>query len=175
MLTLVNRGPALIRTAALRRLILMRGIPDQLRGELWETLCGSRRITLPVPQHTVALKDSHLPVWSARVCGFGRSGAVYERLARPGYYQYLLAKHHGQLSLSTDEIEKDLHRSLPEHPAYQTEEGISCMRRVRGHPLDGRRSAPGGWHHAIADPRWRVPVAGGEAHADVDGVLVQEP
>lgn len=79
------------------------------------------------------LNNLHLVLVGVR--GFCRSGAVYERLARPGYYQYLLAKHRGQLSLSTDEIEKDLHRSLPEHPAYQTEKGISCMRRVCRHLL----------------------------------------
>ena len=54
MLTLVNRGPAVIRTAALRRLILMRGIPDQLRGELWETLYGKRHGAVAVRYHTVA-------------------------------------------------------------------------------------------------------------------------
>ena len=80
------------------------------------------------------LNNLHLVLVDVR--GFCRSGAVYERLARPGYYQYLLAKHRGQLSLSTDEIEKDLHRSLPEHPAYQTEKGISCMRRVCRHLPD---------------------------------------
>ena len=59
------------------------------------------------------------------------SGAVYERLLRPGYYQKLLTDYAGQLSVATEEIEKDLHRSLPEHPAFQTADGIDSMRRVR--------------------------------------------
>jgi hypothetical protein len=32
--------------------------------------------------------------------------------------------------MSMEEIEKDLNRSLPEYPAYQSEVGISVLRRV---------------------------------------------
>jgi TBC1 domain family member 8/9 len=59
------------------------------------------------------------------------SGGVYERLLRPGEYAHLLAANQGKVSVATDEIEKDLHRSLPEHPAFQSAEGIDTMRRVR--------------------------------------------
>lgn len=48
----------------------------------------------------------------------------------PGYYAKMLETHRGELSIATEEIEKDLTRSLPEHPAYQQSEGIARLRRV---------------------------------------------
>lgn len=41
-----------------------------------------------------------------------------------------MAKFEGQESLAIDEIEKDLNRSLPEYPGFQSEEGIGRLRRV---------------------------------------------
>ncbi|KAI8930220.1 rab-GTPase-TBC domain-containing protein [Entophlyctis helioformis] len=58
------------------------------------------------------------------------SGALYKRFLNDGYYEKLHADHAGMVSLSTEEIEKDLNRSLPEYSGYQTAEGINALRRV---------------------------------------------
>ncbi|KAL7753028.1 GTPase activating protein (GAP) [Sorochytrium milnesiophthora] len=90
-----GRHLTLVRTSLFAKLVRV-GIPNRLRGEIWE-LC---------------------------------SGAMYLRAMNPGYYQNLLKKHEGEKSFAMEEIEKDLNRSLPEYPAYQTDEGIAALRRV---------------------------------------------
>ena len=52
------------------------------------------------------------------------------RFAHPDTYSLLLSTNAGKHSQSTDEIEKDLNRSLPEYKAYQTDEGLAKLRRV---------------------------------------------
>ena len=84
-----------MRQPDLPRLVRI-GLPNRLRGEIWELT----------------------------------SGAFYIRLQNPKQYQETLAKHEGKLSLAIDEIEKDLNRSLPEYPGFQSEEGIGRLRRV---------------------------------------------
>lgn len=58
------------------------------------------------------------------------SGSVFLRLQNPGEYRKLLRDNAGKHSLAREEIEKDLNRSLPEYPAYQSQEGIQTLRRV---------------------------------------------
>lgn len=58
------------------------------------------------------------------------AGSVFLRLQNPGEYRSLLKAFSGKRSLATEEIEKDLNRSLPEYPAYQDKEGIETLRRV---------------------------------------------
>lgn len=58
------------------------------------------------------------------------SDACSSLAAHPSYYTDLLEKCRGESSIATEEIERDLHRSLPEHPAFQNETGISALRRV---------------------------------------------
>lgn len=58
------------------------------------------------------------------------SGALFRSAIKPGYYKSLLDEHAGQSSQAMTEIEKDLDRSFPEHPFYQTQEGIDSLRNV---------------------------------------------
>ncbi|XP_051024405.1 TBC1 domain family member 9B isoform X1 [Acomys russatus] len=90
-----GRGMCMYRTGKTRELVL-KGIPESLRGELWLLF----------------------------------SGAWNEMVTHPGYYAELVEKSMGKYSLATEEIERDLHRSMPEHPAFQNELGIAALRRV---------------------------------------------
>ena len=60
------------------------------------------------------------------------SGAVYDMERNPGYYVKLARAAVRTKSRANDEIERDLHRSLPEHPAFRAsnEKGIAALRRV---------------------------------------------
>ena len=58
------------------------------------------------------------------------SGSLYLRFEHPGEYERILEENKGRTSTSTEEIEKDLHRSLPEYSAYQSEEGIGALRQI---------------------------------------------
>ena len=56
------------------------------------------------------------------------SGAQNEMAMNPGLYKSLVNKSLGKVCQANDEIERDLHRSLPEHPAFQNDTEISALR-----------------------------------------------
>uniref|UniRef100_A0A8C1WPY1 TBC1 domain family, member 9 (with GRAM domain) n=1 Tax=Cyprinus carpio TaxID=7962 RepID=A0A8C1WPY1_CYPCA len=58
------------------------------------------------------------------------SGAQNEMATHTGYYASLVEQAMGKCTLATEEIERDLHRSMPEHHAFQNEMGIAALRRV---------------------------------------------
>ncbi|XP_048192831.1 TBC1 domain family member 8B [Perognathus longimembris pacificus] len=90
-----GRGISMFRTRKTRDLVV-RGIPETLRGELWMLF----------------------------------SGACNDMAANPGYYSEVVEQSLGTSNMATEEIERDLRRSLPEHPAFQSDTGISALRRV---------------------------------------------
>jgi hypothetical protein len=90
-----GRNVTLIRQPTFHKLIRV-GLPNRLRGEIWELT----------------------------------SGSLFLRLENPTLFVDTLAKFDGRDSLAIDEIEKDLNRSLPEYPGFQSEEGIGRLRRV---------------------------------------------
>ncbi|KAF8429115.1 putative GTPase activating protein [Tirmania nivea] len=92
-----GRNVTLIRQPTFHKLIRV-GLPNRLRGEIWELT----------------------------------SGSLYLRLFNPTLYTDTLREFEGRHSLSLDEIEKDLNRSLPEYAGFQSEEGIGRLRRVLG-------------------------------------------
>lgn len=57
-------------------------------------------------------------------------GAWNEMASGGGVYNDLVHQSVGIASTASDEIERDLHRSLPEHPAFHSDIGISALRRV---------------------------------------------
>ncbi|KAL5267016.1 hypothetical protein ACHWQZ_G004158 [Mnemiopsis leidyi] len=58
------------------------------------------------------------------------SGAIFDMEKYRGKFNKLVEKSGNVPPITADEIERDLHRSLPEHPAYQSERGIDALRRV---------------------------------------------
>ncbi|CED83364.1 GTPase-activating protein VRP [Phaffia rhodozyma] len=58
------------------------------------------------------------------------SGSIHLRFANRGLYEKILEDNRGIVTSATEEIEKDLYRSLPEYKGFQTEQGIESLRRV---------------------------------------------
>lgn len=56
------------------------------------------------------------------------SGSIYNRFSNRGEYRRILKENEGRVSTSTEEIEKDLNRSLPEYQGFQSEVGIGVSR-----------------------------------------------
>ncbi|KAF0513918.1 TBC-domain-containing protein [Gigaspora margarita] len=105
---------------------------DRSKTKLWiDYMCNNgRNLTLIKSPYFYKLVRIGLPnklrgeMWE--LC----SGAIYLRFVNNGLYDKLHKEYAGKVTPSTEEIEKDLNRSLPEYPAYQSPEGINRLRRV---------------------------------------------
>jgi TBC1 domain family member 8/9 len=109
-----------LRYPAFQRLLQV-GLPSRLRGELWEVLSGSICAFCSglVPSSFALASHSPRALSSADL-----------RFANQGVYRKILEDNAGTVTPATEEIEKDLYRSLPEYKGFQSEEGIGSLRRV---------------------------------------------
>ncbi|KAI8435185.1 hypothetical protein MSG28_003542 [Choristoneura fumiferana] len=94
-MTDVGRGISMYQNTEGSELVIS-GIPESLRGELWSVF----------------------------------SGSILQKAQNKGLYEKLVNEALSSKNQANDEIERDLHRSLPEHPAFQNNVGISALRRV---------------------------------------------
>lgn len=84
----VGRGVSMYQTTEGSELVV-NGIPELLRGELWSVF----------------------------------SGSILQKAQNKGLYERLVNKALSTKTQANDEIERDLHRSLPEHRAFQNDVG----------------------------------------------------
>ena len=107
-----GRGVYMFRTPDLFGDLIVKGIPDKHRCEVWMTL----------------------------------SGAIHEKTANgQGYYASMVAtSSRAPKTLANDEIERDLHRSLPEHPAFQAKHDGAGIGRNRKSNNDDAEGVDGG-------------------------------
>nr|CAD7263370.1 unnamed protein product [Timema shepardi] len=105
---------------------------QEAREKLWELhfVEYGRGVTMYRTTEVARLVLQGVPDRLRREVWPAFSGAVNEMAANPGLYRTLVDQALGKACIANDEIERDLHRSLPEHPAFQCDIGISALRRV---------------------------------------------
>ncbi|XP_045619389.2 TBC1 domain family member 9 isoform X2 [Procambarus clarkii] len=105
---------------------------EQRKEILWERHWNEygRGVTMYRTVETLRLVLEGLPDTVRREVWLIFSGAINEQATNPGYYEQAVIAGLKRGGPANDEIERDLHRSLPEHPAFQSETGISALRRV---------------------------------------------
>jgi len=91
-----------------------------------------RGISIYRTEDTAELVTKGIPNRFRREIWMTFSGAIFDLEGNPGYYRRMAEDAVKVKSLANDEIERDLHRSLPEHPAFQADSniGIDALRRI---------------------------------------------
>ncbi|XP_017882346.1 TBC1 domain family member 9 [Ceratina calcarata] len=107
-------------------------LKQEAKEKQWELHFAEygRGITMYRTTETVKLIIQGLPQTLRGEVWLTFSGALNEMVMNPGLYKSLVDQSLGKSCQANEEIERDLHRSLPEHPAFQSETGISALRRV---------------------------------------------
>nr|XP_046261006.1 TBC1 domain family member 8 [Scatophagus argus] len=105
---------------------------EQVKERLWEEhfLEFGRGVHMFRTEKTQRLVSMGIPESLRGELWMTLSDATSELESHQGYYANLVQKSMGQSNLATEEIERDLHRSLPDHPAFQNPTGIAALRRV---------------------------------------------
>ncbi|CAK1583228.1 unnamed protein product [Parnassius mnemosyne] len=85
---------------------------------MYQTTAGSELVFNGIPE---SLRGE---LWSVF------SGSILQKAQNKGLYTKLVNEALSSRNQANDEIERNLHRSLPEHPAFQNYVGISALRRV---------------------------------------------
>ena len=119
-----GRDGCMLKEEQLQQLV-MQGIPDAFRGEMWMVFSGAW-YDLPPPTYYKSLLKILAKYHSSPNLPAVATYAIKTR-QRGGGHQETFVK---VQKFVLDEIEKDLHRSLPEHPAYQSQVGLDSLRRV---------------------------------------------
>ncbi|XP_050726567.1 TBC1 domain family member 9-like isoform X2 [Eriocheir sinensis] len=105
---------------------------NRRREENWERHWEEygRGVTMYRTVETLRLVLKGLPGSVRREVWMIFSGAINEQATHPGHYEQAVVAGLKRGGPANEEIERDLHRSLPEHPAFQSDTGISALRRV---------------------------------------------
>jgi hypothetical protein len=105
---------------------------DEVKCSLWDLHFQDygRGVTTYRTSKARVLVMNGLPVRYRGELWMLYSGAVNELQTHSGYYANMVEQSKDRKSIAADEIERDLHRSLPEHPAFQSKVGIDALRRV---------------------------------------------
>lgn len=104
----------MFRTVEISRLTI-NGIPDKLRQNMWMIFSGAI--------HQKNMNPGLYEELVEKVCYHKHE---IQNIRNYSYLLQSMSRH----TTTHDEIERDLHRSLPEHPAFQHSEGIDALRRV---------------------------------------------